>query len=154
MILGATNRPNDIDAAILRRMPKRYAVGLPNPLQREKILRILLKEARLEKNFSIPSLVKSSEGMSGSDLKEACRNAAMRPVREYLRSSEGLATMSKAAVRGGSAVGSGDQDGESVASKTRPLRTDDFFRHDDEVAIPPGQSYNHTTNGSLVPTLD
>ena len=40
MVLGATNRPNDIDSAILRRMPKRFAVPLPDVSQRRNILEI------------------------------------------------------------------------------------------------------------------
>ena len=41
MVLGATNRPNDIDSAILRRMPKRFAVPLPDVSQRRNILEIV-----------------------------------------------------------------------------------------------------------------
>jgi len=41
MVLGATNRPMDIDPAILRRMPKRFAVALPNAEQRSKILSLV-----------------------------------------------------------------------------------------------------------------
>jgi len=41
LVLGATNRPNDIDSAILRRMPKRFAVGLPDVKQRTKILNLV-----------------------------------------------------------------------------------------------------------------
>ena len=41
MVLGATNRPNDIDSAILRRMPKRFAVRLPDTSQRKRILTLV-----------------------------------------------------------------------------------------------------------------
>lgn len=42
IILGATNRPNDIDKAILRRMPKRFAISLPDRLQRQKVLELVI----------------------------------------------------------------------------------------------------------------
>ena len=51
MVLGATNRPMDIDPAILRRMPKRFAVGLPNAEQRFKILFLV----RLSSTTTLPS---------------------------------------------------------------------------------------------------
>jgi SpoVK/Ycf46/Vps4 family AAA+-type ATPase len=41
VILGATNRPSDIDRAILRRMPKRFAVNLPDLDQRTKVLQLV-----------------------------------------------------------------------------------------------------------------
>jgi SpoVK/Ycf46/Vps4 family AAA+-type ATPase len=42
VILGATNRPNDIDKAILRRMPKRFQISLPDQSQRRKVLDLVL----------------------------------------------------------------------------------------------------------------
>ncbi|KAI8606805.1 P-loop containing nucleoside triphosphate hydrolase protein, partial [Chytriomyces sp. MP71] len=85
LLLGATNRPTDIDKAILRRMPKRIEIGLPNDEQRERILRLLLKTVSLSPHFSFPALVARTQGLSGSDLKELCRSAAMIPVREAIR---------------------------------------------------------------------
>ena len=41
LVLGATNRIQDIDPAFLRRMPKRFSVPLPDARQREKILRLV-----------------------------------------------------------------------------------------------------------------
>ncbi|KAI1821886.1 P-loop containing nucleoside triphosphate hydrolase protein [Xylaria intraflava] len=86
VVLGATNRIHDIDEAILRRMPKKFPVSLPNRAQRLRILELLLKDTRKEPdNFDIKYIATVTAGMSGSDIKEACRDAAMVPVREYIR---------------------------------------------------------------------
>ena len=85
IVLGATNLPNALDPAVLRRLPKRYAVGLPTAIQRHKIFSILLNKASLAPDFSIDRLVAATEGYSGSDIKEMCRNAAMVPLREYFK---------------------------------------------------------------------
>lgn len=86
IVLGATNRIEDIDPAFLRRMPKRYAVGLPNSDQREKILSLMLAGTPLDPSFSLRALADATPGLSGSDLKELCRNAAMIGVRASMRS--------------------------------------------------------------------
>ncbi|KAM0750323.1 AAA-domain-containing protein [Meredithblackwellia eburnea MCA 4105] len=88
LVLGATNRPNDIDAAILRRMPKRFSIKLPDSTQRKNILTLMLKDIKVDPKFSMDALVRRTDGLSGSDLKEACRNAAMVPVREYMRTHQ------------------------------------------------------------------
>ncbi|KAJ3829342.1 P-loop containing nucleoside triphosphate hydrolase protein [Lentinula raphanica] len=85
LVLGATNRPNDIDSAIFRRLPKRFAVTLPDFGQRMKIFKLMLKDVSLSSDLSLELLAQASEGLSGSDLKELCRGAAMVPVREYMR---------------------------------------------------------------------
>ncbi|KAJ3413232.1 hypothetical protein HDV05_008292 [Chytridiales sp. JEL 0842] len=110
LILGATNRPNDIDKAILRRMPKRFAIKLPDTDQRSRILRLLLSGVQLDPSFKIQELVNATQGFSGSDLKELCRNAAMTPVREALRSLEGDV-----------------KDVDPASVKVRPLRLSDFI---------------------------
>jgi len=85
IVLGATNLPNSLDPAVLRRLPKRYPIGLPNAVQRRKIFDIFLRKATLAPDFSIDRLVDATNGFSGSDIKEMCRNAAMIPLREYLK---------------------------------------------------------------------
>ncbi|KIK14103.1 hypothetical protein PISMIDRAFT_688202 [Pisolithus microcarpus 441] len=85
LVLGATNRPMDIDPAILRRMPKRFAVGLPDTEQRFNILSLMLKGTKLDPLFSMRALAAQTTGFSGSDLRELCRNAAMVPIRECMR---------------------------------------------------------------------
>jgi SpoVK/Ycf46/Vps4 family AAA+-type ATPase len=110
-ILGATNRIQDIDEAILRRMPKKFPVSLPNSSQRRQIFGITLAETKLDNTiidgkpaFDMSALVRASAGMSGSDIKEACRDAAMVPVREYIRnmkkSGENVRGIRSEAVRG------------------------------------------------------
>lgn len=64
IILGATNRPNDIDKAILRRMPKRFAINLPTQEQRKKVLELILKKIRLELKFDMQYLSIVTEGLS------------------------------------------------------------------------------------------
>lgn len=117
-ILGATNRIQDIDEAILRRMPKKFPVSLPNASQRRQIFDLTLRDTRIDKSrnkygpvFDMATLVRVSAGMSGSDIKEACRDAAMVPVREYIK-------MAKSSGRSMKGIRS-----ESV----RGLQTNDFF---------------------------
>ncbi|KAI9596187.1 AAA-domain-containing protein [Syncephalis fuscata] len=89
LVLGATNRPDDIDTAILRRMPKRFSISPPDESQRTSILNIMLKDIKLSSPEMVSLLAKATEGFTGSDLKELCRNAAMIPVRERVRTEAG-----------------------------------------------------------------
>ena len=93
MVLAATNRPWDVDEAILRRLPRSFEVGLPNKEQRAKILGVTLQHEKLEKGFflnemnaPIWQIAERTKGYSGSDLQELCKQAAYGPVRDLLRS--------------------------------------------------------------------
>ncbi|KAK0715015.1 P-loop containing nucleoside triphosphate hydrolase protein [Lasiosphaeris hirsuta] len=112
VVLGATNRINDIDEAILRRMPKKFAVSLPGKEQRRRILQLILGETERDpEHFDIDFIAKVTQGMSGSDLKEACRDAAMVPVRESLRQQRA----------------SGEPMTRMNVKKVRGIRNEDFF---------------------------
>ena len=69
IVIGATNRPFDLDDAILRRLPRRLLVDLPGEKERDAILKILLKEENIAEDVDIAKLAKDTAGFSGSDLK-------------------------------------------------------------------------------------
>ncbi|KAH6798513.1 P-loop containing nucleoside triphosphate hydrolases superfamily protein [Perilla frutescens var. frutescens] len=84
LVLGATNRPFDLDDAVIRRLPRRIYVDLPDADNRLKILKIILARENLELGFPLEQLANATEGYSGSDLKNLCIAAAYRPVQELL----------------------------------------------------------------------
>ncbi|BBN05173.1 ATPase family AAA domain-containing protein 1 [Marchantia polymorpha subsp. ruderalis] len=84
LVLAATNRPFDLDEAIIRRFERRIMVGLPDVENREKILRAILAKENLHADFDFKEVAALTEGYSGSDLKNLCVTAAYRPIREHL----------------------------------------------------------------------
>ncbi|KAL9237360.1 hypothetical protein vseg_011918 [Gypsophila vaccaria] len=84
LVLAATNRPFDLDEAIIRRFERRIMVGLPGVENREKILKTLLSKEHAEE-MDFKELATMTEGYTGSDLKNLCVTAAYRPVRELIQ---------------------------------------------------------------------
>ena len=81
-IMVATNRPFDLDDAVLRRLPRRLLVDLPVEKDREAILTIHLKDEVLDPEVSLSSLASQTPFYSGSDLKNLSVAAALACVRE------------------------------------------------------------------------
>ncbi|XP_022992485.1 uncharacterized protein LOC111488805 [Cucurbita maxima] len=84
LVLAATNRPFDLDEAVIRRLPRRLMVNLPDAPNREKILRVILAKEELAADVDLPALANMTDGYSGSDLKNLCVTAAHCPIREIL----------------------------------------------------------------------
>ena len=86
ILIAATNRPEDLDPALLRRFGLRLYVGYPNDRDRRRLLRQFLRGIRhaLTKQ-QLHSLAAATDGWSGSELEHLTREAAMAPVRECLQ---------------------------------------------------------------------
>ncbi|KAK4165061.1 hypothetical protein QBC43DRAFT_316637 [Cladorrhinum sp. PSN259] len=87
-IMVATNRPFDLDEAVLRRLPRKILVDLPLKTEREKIVGVMLRDETLADDVSLEQLAAETELYSGSDLKNLCVSAAMEAVREEVRVKE------------------------------------------------------------------
>ncbi|TMS38066.1 hypothetical protein L596_004873 [Steinernema carpocapsae] len=82
MILGATNRREDVDEAILRRMPAQFEVSMPNSTSRAQILQKILCTENASADIDYMAIANEADRFAGSDLREACRLAALIRVRK------------------------------------------------------------------------
>ncbi|MHA1820192.1 MAG: AAA family ATPase [Promethearchaeota archaeon] len=105
-IMGATNRPWDIDSAFLRRFEKKIYVPLPDFESRVAIIKYHTRGISISDDLDFQKLAELTEGYSGSDIAILCREASMRPIRELDQQ------------------GSLDQDGNI---SVRPMNYNDFI---------------------------
>ncbi|XP_057473269.1 peroxisomal ATPase PEX6-like isoform X3 [Actinidia eriantha] len=137
LVLAATNRPFDLDEAIIRRFERRIMVGLPSVESREMILKTLLGMEKVE-NLDFKELATMTEGYSGSDLKNLCITAAYRPVRELIQ-QERLKDVKKKqkAEEGQSTDDASDPKEEGKEERVitlRPLNMEDMRQAKNQVA--------------------
>ncbi|BAU02187.1 hypothetical protein VIGAN_11165700 [Vigna angularis var. angularis] len=135
LVLAATNRPFDLDEAIIRRFERRVLVGLPSAENREKILKTLLAKEKHE-NLDFKELATMTEGYTGSDLKNLCITAAYRPVRELIQ-RERVKEMEKKkreAEGQNSEDVSNNKDNEDQEITLRPLNMEDMKQAKSQVA--------------------
>ncbi|KAL6846913.1 hypothetical protein ACP4OV_022766 [Aristida adscensionis] len=123
LVLGATNRPFDLDEAVIRRFPRRLMIGLPDASNREKILRVILSKEALASDVDLELLANMTDGYSGSDLKNLCATAAQCPIRELTEKEKKEKSL---------ATAEGRPEPASYGSKDlRAVRMDDFkFAHE------------------------
>ncbi|KAL2921748.1 ATPase family AAA domain-containing protein 1 [Bienertia sinuspersici] len=84
MVLAATNRPSELDEAILRRFSQAFEIGMPDCKERAEILKVVLKDESVEDGIDFDYLATLCDGSTGSDLFELCKKAAYLPIRELL----------------------------------------------------------------------
>ncbi|MEM2099512.1 MAG: AAA family ATPase [Candidatus Bathyarchaeia archaeon] len=85
VVLGATNRPWNIDSALLRRFDKRILVPLPDAHARRNILEVTISKMpnfKLAEDVDLNEIAKLTEGFSGDDIKKLCMAAWYIPIHE------------------------------------------------------------------------
>jgi fidgetin-like protein 1 len=83
LVIGATNRPQELDEAARRRFVKRLYIPLPNIDDRASLLRVLLeKNHNTLSEQDVLKLANDTEGFSGADLTALSQDAAMGPLRK------------------------------------------------------------------------
>ncbi|GLD91519.1 hypothetical protein PINS_up000052 [Pythium insidiosum] len=83
LFMGATNLPQELDEAIIRRLEKRVYVPLPDATGRARLITHLLEPHKSSLSpRDLKAIAKATEGYSGSDLKALCKDAALGPIRD------------------------------------------------------------------------
>ncbi|XHH10178.1 MAG: AAA family ATPase [Candidatus Bathyarchaeia archaeon] len=103
-VIGATNKPWDLDWAFIRRFQKRILVPLPDSSTRLNMMKHYSSNLTVSSDVDLPELARLAEGFSGSDIRDVCQSAQLSLIGEFFESG-------KAADR---------------AAKPRPLTMADF----------------------------
>ncbi|KAL1225140.1 ATPase family AAA domain-containing protein FIGL1 [Cardamine amara subsp. amara] len=125
LVLGATNRPFDLDEAVIRRLPRRLMVNLPDATNRSKILSVILAKEEIAPSVDLEAIANMTDGYSGSDLKNLCVTAAHLPIREILEKEKKEKTEAQAENRPTPPLYS--------CTDVRPLTMNDFKAAHDQV---------------------
>ena len=90
LVIGATNRPDMLDSALLRpgRFDKVLLVTAPEEEGRENVLKVHTKNMPLGKDVDLKEIAKKTNGYTGADLEAVVREAAMVSLRESIESKE------------------------------------------------------------------
>ena len=130
MVIASTNRPFDLDEAVLRRLPRRIMVDLPDLETRIDILNVTLASNAIATDVNMTAIATELEGYSGSDIKEVCREAVVRVSHERASLLESSATSSSLPGEDEDEKGDGgkEEDGDITGNlfELRPVNATDF----------------------------
>lgn len=90
VVIGATNRPDLVDPALLRpgRFDRIILAGAPDLEARKEIFEIHTRDTPLDEDVNLKELAKNTKGYSGADIAAVCKEAAMLALREDIESDE------------------------------------------------------------------
>jgi len=89
-VIGATNRPDILDPAVIRpgRLDQLIYIPLPDLQSRISIFKAALRKAPVDPEIDIEVLARSTHGFSGADITEVCTSASKLAIREAILSEE------------------------------------------------------------------
>ena len=89
-VIGATNRPDILDPAVIRpgRLDQLIYIPLPDLKSREAIFKAALRKAPIDPEVDIEVLARSTHGFSGADISEICQSASKLAIREAILAEE------------------------------------------------------------------
>jgi len=129
--IGATNRPELLDEALLRpgRLDQLIYIPLPDLPARQNILEATLKKSPIAPNVPLPFIAQKTEGFSGADLAELCQRAAKAAIRDAIAAEELRAGDDAMDAEAGSEIGRKHFE-EAFAGARRSVATNDLAKFD------------------------
>ena len=94
-VIGATNKPWDLDWAFIRRFQKRVLVPLPDHHTRLMMFKLYTTHLKLATDVDLHELARLSEGFSGSDIRDVCQSAQLKLIGEFFESGQATNKLAK-----------------------------------------------------------
>jgi transitional endoplasmic reticulum ATPase len=91
-VIGATNRPDILDPAVIRpgRLDQLIYIPLPDLKSRRAIFDAALRKAPVDPEVNLEILARSTHGFSGADISEICTAASKLAIREAILAAEDI----------------------------------------------------------------
>jgi SpoVK/Ycf46/Vps4 family AAA+-type ATPase len=89
-VIGATNKPWDLDWAFIRRFQKRILVPLADHATRLSMLKLYSSNLHLARDVDLDELARLAEGFSGSDIRDVCQSAQLKLIGEFFESGQAM----------------------------------------------------------------
>ena len=89
-VIGATNKPWDLDWAFIRRFQKRILVPLADHATRLSMLKLYSSNLQIDTDVDLHELARLSEGFSGSDIRDVCQSAQLKLIGEFFESGKAM----------------------------------------------------------------
>jgi len=94
-VIGATNKPWDLDWPFIRRFQKRILVPLPDHHARLMMFKLYTSNLKLTPDVDLHELARLSEGFSGSDIKDVCQAAHLKVIGDFFESGQASNKLAK-----------------------------------------------------------